>query len=71
MAKKKTPGGKAKVKAEKKARTAQKIEKKEKKKAGKSKLADEDDGQDLEGILDQVSHFSFRLGGKIGSCCVR
>ena len=59
MAKKKTPAGKAKVKAEKKARTAQKVDKKEKKKAGKSKqlVADEedDDNQDLEGILDQVS----------------
>ena len=56
MAKKKTSSTKAKVKAEKKARTAQKVEKKEKKKAGKSKLADEEDGnQDLEGILDQVS----------------
>ena len=56
MAKKKPPAAKAKVKAEKKARGAQKIDKKEKKKAGKSKLVDEeDDDQDLEGILDQVS----------------
>ena len=60
MAKKKASSSKAKVKAEKKARTAQKVEKKEKKKAGKSKLVDEeDDNQDLEGVLDQVS-FSFR-----------
>ena len=59
MVKKKAPAAKAKAKAEKKARTAQKVEKKEKKKAGKSKLADveEDDNQDLEGILDQVSLF--------------
>ena len=55
MAKKKGTA-KAKIKAEKKVRTAQKVEKKEKKKAGKSRLhADEaDDNQDLEGILDQV-----------------
>lgn len=58
MAKKKAPATKAKAKAEKKARAAQKVEKKEKKKAGKSKLVDEeDDNQDLEGILDQVSFF--------------
>ena len=56
MVKKKPSASKAKVKAEKKARTAQKVEKKEKKKAGKSKLVDEeDDNQDLEGVLDQVS----------------
>lgn len=56
MAKKKPSATKAKAKAEKKARTAQKVEKKEKKKTGKSKLVDEeDDNQDLEGILDQVS----------------
>jgi len=56
MVKKKPSATKAKVKAEKKARTAQKVEKKEKKKAGKSKLVDEeDDNQDLEGVLDQVS----------------
>ena len=55
MAKKKAAATKAKAKAEKKARTALKVEKKEKKKAGKSKAADEeDDNQDLEGILDQV-----------------
>ncbi|KAF9644018.1 galactose oxidase [Thelephora ganbajun] len=55
MAKKKPSAAKAKAKAEKKARTAQKVEKKEKKKSGKSKLADEeDDNQDLEGILDQM-----------------
>jgi hypothetical protein len=60
MAKKKASAAKAKVKAEKKARTAQKVEKKEKKKAGKSKLVDEeDDNQDLEGILDRVSFFFF------------
>ena len=59
MTKKKPSATKAKVKAEKKARTAQKVEKKEKKKAGKSKAAEEeDDNQDLEGVLDQVS-FSF------------
>ena len=58
MAKKKPSATKAKAKTEKKARTAQKVEKKEKKKAGKSKAADEeDDNQDLEGILDQVSPF--------------
>ena len=65
MAKKKTSSTKAKAKAEKKARTVQKVEKKEKKKAGKSKLADEeDDNQDLEGILDQVNSLlpSFFLG---------
>lgn len=48
---------KTKAKAEKKAKTAQKVDKKEKKKAGKSKVDDEDDNQDLEGILDQVSFF--------------
>jgi hypothetical protein len=62
MPKKKASGSKAKLKAEKKARTAQKVEKKEKKKAGKSKLqggGDDDDGdQDLEEILDRVSLFS-------------
>jgi len=56
MAKKKPSATKAKAEAEKKARTAQKVEKKEKKKVGKSKLVDEeDDDQDLEGILDKVS----------------
>ena len=55
MAKKKAPASKAKAKAEKKARAEKKVEKKEKKKAGKSKPVDEDDNQDLEGILDQVS----------------
>ena len=72
MAKKKKPAAvKAKVKAEKKARNAQKIEKKEKKKAGKSKVADDedDDDQDLEGILDKVS-FSCAAGGWL-MCCVR
>jgi len=60
MAKKKASTAKAKAKAEKKTRTAQKVEKKEKKKAGKSKLADEeDDSQDLEGVLDQVSFVTF------------
>jgi len=55
MAKKKPSATKARAKAEKKARTAQKVEKKEKK-VGKSKLVDEeDDNQDLEGILDKVS----------------
>jgi len=60
MAKKKPSATKAKAKAEKKARTAQKVEKKEKKKVGKSKLVDEeDDDQDLEGILDKVSSFVY------------
>lgn len=62
MAKKKA-SGKAKVKAEKKARTAQKVEKKEKKKAGKAKAGvpdeEDDDDEDLEGILDQVGCFLF------------
>lgn len=68
MAKKKASATKAKVKAEKKARTAQKVEKKEKKKAGKSKVVDEeDDNQDLEGILDQVGP-SFSGVCEIDSC---
>ena len=78
MAKKKSSAAKAKVKAEKKTRTAQKVEKKEKKKAGKSKLADEeDDNQDLEGVLDQVGFVAsffrsaFGLVCEIGSCVVR
>ena len=59
MAKKKPSATKARAKAEKKARTAQKVEKKEKK-VGKSKLVDEeDDNQDLEGILDKVSSFVY------------
>ena len=77
MAKKKSSAAKAKVKAEKKTRTAQKVEKKEKK-AGKSGLADEeDDNQDLEGVLDQVGFVAsffrsaFGLVCEIGSCVVR
>ena len=72
MAKKKASVTKAKVKAEKKARITQKAGKKEKKKAGKSKAGDEeDDSQDLEGILDQVRilSLSFVLCGGTGLMC--
>ena len=72
MAKKKASVTKAKVKAEKKARITQKAGKKEKKKAGKSKAGDEeDDSQDLEGILDQVRilSLSFVLCGADLMCC--
>ena len=64
MAKKKAPTSKAKSKAEKKVRAVQKVEKREKKKAGKSKaqVDEEDDNQDLEGILDQVRFFRWCLG---------
>jgi len=71
MAKKKPSAAKAKTKAEKKARTAQKVDKKEKKKAGKSKLADEeDDNQDLEGVLDRVSPFFSSSVWGLGLCVV-
>ena len=73
MAKKKTSVTKAKVKAEKKARNTQKAGKKEKKKAGKSKAGnEEDDSQDLEGILDQVRtlFLSLVLCGGLVSCVV-
>jgi Zn-finger domain-containing protein len=54
MAKKKA--AKAPSKSVKKEKAAQKVERKDKKKASKSRvdLSDEDDDQDLEGILDKV-----------------
>lgn len=60
---KKASTSKAKIKSDKKAKASQKVEKKEKKKAGKSKRVDdeEEDDQDLEGILDQVRISSLSL----------
>jgi hypothetical protein len=59
MAKKKAsnPGSKAAAKAAKKAKAAQKVGKKEKKKVSQ----DEGDGDDLEGILDQVCFYLYWL----------
>ena len=58
MAKKKAAGGvavnKAAAKAAKKAKAAAKVERKEKKKVGKGR-DEEDDGEDLEAILENVS----------------
>lgn len=54
MVKKKKQPSKAVAKANKKTRVAQKVERKEKKQQGKARLEEEEDDQDLEGILDKV-----------------
>jgi len=51
---------KSSAKAAKRAKAVQKVERKEKKKVSKLKEND-DDEQDLEGILDKVHHFVLRL----------